>query len=74
MICGFSVQKFGHLLEWRCLDCMRLRAYRFPLLREHRPTTLTLRCEVHPENFGEWRSEAEEEREKNQLAKRIGLT
>ena len=73
MIYGFSVQKIGHVFEGRCLDCMRLRAYRFPVVRDHRPTSTTLRCEVHPKNCDEWRWEAEEEQEKRVLATRIGL-
>jgi hypothetical protein len=30
-------------------------------------------CEIHPDNFGEWTSEAEMQQEKVALAKRIGL-
>ena len=34
---------------------------------------LKIYCEVHPNNFGEWHSQEEMEREKVDLAKRIGL-
>jgi hypothetical protein len=72
VIYGLSVQKFGHLLEFRCIDCLRSKAFRFPMIRELGPT-LRIYCETHPENFGEWGSEAEMERDKRELASRIGL-
>jgi hypothetical protein len=72
VIYGLSVQKFGHLLEFRCVDCMRSNAFRFPMIRKSQPT-LRIYCETHPENFGQWASEAEMEKDKRELASRIGL-
>jgi hypothetical protein len=72
VIYGLTLQKIGHLLEFRCPECARLRAYRLPLVRESK-ALIRLYCEVHPECFGEWRSEAEMENKKFELAKRIGL-
>jgi hypothetical protein len=72
VIYGLSVQKFGHLLEFRCIECMRSKAFRFPMIRESEPT-LRIYCETHPENFGQWASEAEMEKDKRELASRIGL-
>jgi hypothetical protein len=73
MIYGLTVQKLGHLFEFRCSDCSEPRVYRHPLIRETKPL-LTIFCKVHTNNFGEWRSEQEMEQEKLYLAKRIGLS
>lgn len=72
MIYGLTVQKIGHLLEFRCPQCNKLGAYRLPLIRESKPV-LKIYCETHPDNFGEWLTETEMEQEKSELAKRIGL-
>jgi len=72
VIYGLSVQKFGRLLEFRCIDCMRSKAFPFPMSRES-GTTIRIYCETHPENFGQWGSEAELEKDKRELARRIGL-
>jgi len=71
LIYGLSVQQFGQLLEFRCIDCMRSKAFRFPN-RESGPT-LRIHCETHPENFGLWGSEAEMERDNRELGRRVGL-
>ena len=42
------------------------------MVRKDGPS-IRLLCGVHPENFGEWQSESEMEREKLALAERIGL-
>jgi hypothetical protein len=51
---------------------MRSKAFQFSMIRESAPT-LKIYCQTHPENFGQWGSEAEMEREKQELARRIGL-
>ena len=73
MIYGLTVQRLGHLLEFRCPDCSKPKVYRHPLIWESK-ALLRIYCEVHPNNFGEWRSEAEMEQENLDLAKRIGLS
>jgi hypothetical protein len=52
-----------------------MRNGRFPprIVQETKRSLLTLRCELHPENFGEWHSEAEMDQDKRDLARRIGL-
>lgn len=71
VIYGLTVQKVGRSFELRCLECTTLTG-RISLLRSESPR-LRVHCEVHPENYGEWSSEAEMEKEKAALAKRIGL-
>ena len=71
MIYGLTVQKTGSFFEFRCPECGWDLAYQ-PLKRELRPR-LRIFCTTHPDNFGEWASEAEMQREKLELAKRIGL-
>ena len=71
MIYGLTVQKIGRSFQFRCLECTSLTG-RITLIRTDRPR-LRVSCEVHPENFGEWPSEEEMEREKLALARRIGL-
>ena len=73
MIYGLTVQKFGNQFELRCPECRRVAPVPAPLVRESRPSRLSIRCEVHPENFGEWLSESEMEEEKRNLAKEIGI-
>jgi len=72
VIYGLSVQKIGHSLEFRCSECMRSRAYYLPLVWQF-DNYLKIYCEAHPDNYGQWPSEAEMEQEKISLAKRIGL-
>ncbi len=71
MIYGLTVQKVGRSFELRCLECTSLTG-RITLVRSTTPR-LRVHCEVHPDNYGEWASEAEMEKEKLALAKRIGL-
>jgi hypothetical protein len=52
---------------------MRQRAISMPLVRKVKESIITIHCETHPENFGEWHSPAEMEQEKHDLAKRIGV-
>ena len=73
MIYGLSVQKVGHLPELRCPECMRNGRFPPRIVQETKRSLLTLRCELHPENFGEWHSEAEMDQDKRDLARRIGL-
>jgi len=42
------------------------------MIRKSQPT-LRIYCETHPENFGQWASEAEMEKDKRELVSRIGL-
>ncbi len=71
MIYGLGLQKVGHSFELRCLECTSLTG-RISLMRSDQ-ARVKLYCRIHPENFGEWNSEGEMEREKRELAKRIGL-
>jgi len=71
VIYGLTVQKIGRSFQFRCLECTSLTG-RITLIRTDRPR-LRVSCEVHPENFGEWASEEEMEKEKLALAQRIGL-
>jgi hypothetical protein len=59
------------ILDVRICECTCLTG-RLGLLRQDGPP-IRLHCKVHPENYGEWRSEAEMEEEKLALAGRIGL-
>jgi hypothetical protein len=54
------------ICEYTCLTG------RLGLVRQDGPP-IRLHRKVHPENYGEWRSEAEMEEEKLALAGRIGL-
>jgi hypothetical protein len=67
VIYGLTLQRVGSALAFRCPLCWR------PLVRESTPTKIAIRCEQHPEYFGEWPSEVEMEWEKIELAKCIGL-
>jgi hypothetical protein len=71
VIYGLTVQQMGRFFDFRCPECMGLASLR-PLVRESGPL-LKISCEVHPRNFGEWKSEVEMQQEKLALAKRIGL-
>lgn len=71
MIYGLTVQKIGRSFQFRCLECTSLTG-RITLIRTDTPR-VRVSCEVHPENYGEWTSEAEMEQEKLALARRIGL-
>ena len=71
MIYGLTVQKIGRTFQFRCLECTSLTG-RITLIRTNNPR-VRVSCEVHPENYGEWASEAEMEQEKLALAQRIGL-
>jgi len=72
MIFGLTVQKIGPLFELRCPECTRLGVAYSPLVRESTPTSIRVYCETHGTS-GVWASELEMEREKIDLAKRIGL-
>lgn len=72
MIFGLTIQKVGRRFELRCPECTLITG-RIGLIREESPR-LRLYCKQHPDIFGVWESEAEMEREKLALAKRIGLT
>ncbi len=71
MIYGLTIQKIGKSFELRCPECTCLTG-RLGLIRED-GQRIRLSCRVHPENFGEWRSELDLEAEKLELAGRIGL-
>ena len=71
VIYGLTIQKVGKSFELRCPECTCLSG-RLGLVRQDVPR-IRLHCRVHPENFGEWRSEPEMEGEKRALAGRIGL-
>jgi hypothetical protein len=72
MIYSLTIQKVGKSFELRCPECTCLSG-RLGLVRQDGPP-IRLHCRVHPENFGEWRSELDLEAEKIALAGRIGLT
>jgi hypothetical protein len=72
VIYGLTVQKIGRAFQFRCLECTSLTG-RITLVRTDRPR-LRVSCEVHPENYGEWASEEDMEKEKLALARRIGLS
>ncbi len=72
VIFGLTIQKIGKRLELRCPECTILTG-RLGLVREDRPR-LKLYCNVQPDIFGTWDSEAQMEEEKRALASRIGLT
>jgi hypothetical protein len=59
------------ILDVGICECTCLTG-RLGLVRQDGPP-IRLHCKVHPENYGEWRSEAEMEEEKLALAGRIGL-
>ncbi len=71
MIFNLTLQKVGKRFELRCPECTTLSG-RLGLVRETSPR-LKLYCKQHPDNCGVWSSEEEMEREKVELAKRIGL-
>lgn len=71
MIYGLTIQKVGKTFELRCPECTCLSG-RLGLVRQNGPP-IRLYCRVHPDNFGQWHSESEIDREKLSLAKRIGL-
>jgi hypothetical protein len=73
MIYGLSIQRVaGDRLEFSCPKCMNLKRLHSPLTKEPGPL-VTVHCPLHPENYGQWESEDEMERDKLNLAKRIGL-
>jgi len=71
MIYGLTLQKAGKQLDLRCPECTLITG-RIGLVREAGPP-LKLYCRLHPENYGQWRSPEEMEREKQALAARMGL-
>jgi hypothetical protein len=71
VIYGLTIQIVGKSFELRCPECTCLRG-RIDLVRQDDPR-IRLHCKVHPENYGEWRSEAKMEEETLALAERIGL-
>src|SRR5580765_585861 len=71
VIYGLTIQKVGKSFELRCPECTCLTG-KIGLVRKD-GLGIRLLCGVHPENFGEWQSESEMEREKLALAERIGL-
>jgi len=71
VIYGLTIHRAGKHLKLRCLECTILTG-RIGLVRED-DSDIKMYCPVHPENFGAWKSEEEMEREKLELAKRIGL-
>jgi len=71
VIYGLTLQKVGNRLDLRCPECTSLTG-RLGLVRKEDPL-LKLYCPVHPDYFGQWRSEEEMEREKLALAQRMGL-
>jgi hypothetical protein len=72
MIFGLTIQVSGVALELRCPECVKRSTSVSALVRESAASRIRIYCEFHP-NFGEWQSEAEMEREKLDLARRIGL-
>jgi hypothetical protein len=66
-----TIQKVGKSFELGCPECTCLTG-RLGLVRQD-GSRIRLHCRVHPENFGEWRSEPDLEAEKPALAGRIGL-
>jgi len=71
MIHGLTIQKVGKRLDLRCPECTLITG-RIGLIREEGPP-IKLYCKLHPENYGQWRSAEEMEREKQALAERMGL-
>jgi hypothetical protein len=71
VIYGLTIQKVGKRFELRCPECTILTG-RLGLVRQE-DSLIRLHCPVHPENFGQWHSDEEMEREKRTLAERIGL-
>jgi hypothetical protein len=71
VIYGLTIQKVGKSFELRCPECTCLTG-RLGLVRQDGPR-IRLHCRVHPENFGEWSSDPDMDREKLVLAGRIGL-
>ena len=71
MIYGLTIQKVGKLLVFRCLECTLLTG-RIGMIQEEGPP-LKLYCHVHPQNYGQWRTPEEMERERLALAARMGL-
>jgi hypothetical protein len=71
VIYGLTIQKVGKQLAFRCLECTLLTG-RLGLIQEDGPP-FKLYCRVHPENYGQWNTPEEMEREKLALAARLGL-
>lgn len=71
MIHGLTLQKVGKRFDLRCPECTSITG-RIGLVMEDGPP-LKLFCRVHPENYGQWRTAADMEKEKLELAARIGL-
>jgi hypothetical protein len=71
VIHALTIQRVGKGFALRCPECTCVTG-RLGLVRQN-DTRIRLYCRVHPENYGEWQSEAEMEREKLALAERIGL-
>ena len=71
LIYGLTIQMIGKLFDFRCPECTVVRG-RMDLTSDEGPP-ITIYCKSHPENFGQWRTREEMEREKSELAKRIGL-
>ena len=71
VIYGLTIQKVGTNFELRCPECTCLTG-RLGLVRQD-GVRIRVQCRVHPENFGEWNSEPDMERERLALAGRIGL-
>ena len=71
MIYSLTIQKIGKNLEFRCPECTLLTG-RIGLVRDEGPP-IKLYCPIHPENFGQWRTPEDMEREKAALASRMGL-
>jgi len=71
LIFNLTIQEVGKRLELRCPECTTLSG-RIGLVKETSPR-LKLYCKQHPENYGVWKSEEDMERDKLELAKRIGL-
>ena len=71
MIYGLTIQMIGKMFGFRCPECA-LMSGGIDLITDDGPP-ITVYCRSHPENFGQWRSREEMEREKMELTKRIGL-
>ena len=71
MIYGLTIQKVGKQLVFRCLECTLLSG-RIGMIQVEGPP-LKLYCHGHPQNYGQWRTPEEMEREKLALATRMGL-
>lgn len=71
MIYGLTIQMIGKAFDFRCPECALLVG-QTKLIREDGPP-INVYCGNHPENFGQWTTVQDMEREKLELAKRIGL-